>query len=87
MSTCQLCGQSGLVWHENLGKLVNEITGTKHGYNICIIKIPRFELFGNIVCYRRQESIAADIIRRCIEAGKDLDKVRPVIEGDFLIIK
>lgn len=87
MSTCQLCGAQ-VEWHENLHVFVNPITGAKHGYNLCLIKIPRYEMSAaGVLCVRRADAIAADIVKRCLDAGKDIDRIRPTIEGDFVIIK
>lgn len=87
MSTCNLCGATGLIWHENMRCLVSEITGKKHGYNLCLIKIPRFDMDNGIALYRRPERIAADIVKRCLEAGKNVERAICSIEGDFVVIR
>lgn len=88
MSVCNLCGAEGLTWLENMRKLVNPITGQQHGYNLCIIKIPRWEMsVAGVMCIRKADNIAADIVSRCIAAGKNPDTAQKRIEGDFIIIR
>lgn len=89
MASCQVCGAEGVEWHENLRQFVNPITGAKHGFNVCLIKVPRFEplpTYG-ITCYRSSVSIAAEIVKRCMSAGINPDKVRTKVEGEFVVIK
>ena len=88
MSTCKFCGADNLTWHENLGKLVSEITGKQHSFKECTPnKIPLYCEENKVFYPRREERIAGDITNEAVRLGINPYRVEIVRDGDFLVIK
>ena len=89
MTDCRFCGATGLVWAENLRLYVHEITGRKHGKEYCVPKaIPLYETMYGIVCRRKEDWIAYDIVNEAMRIGyRQFTKISTERKGDFLFVK
>jgi len=89
--TCQWCGKPGLIWHENLKLLVNEVTGQKHSQQLCQKPEPQlvrlYDNMNGIICDRKGESIAFDITNEALRQCLNPHIVTAVPKGNYLQVR
>lgn len=88
MTDCSYCGAAALEWHENLGCLVNPITGKRHGAPYCKPKqIPLYIIDNGVQWPRNDQKVLNELVNDAVRIGVNPWTFQTVRVGNFVQIK